>query len=401
MFIKPFRTKSNVQLKGSDRKKLQSKIALKFTVTDDDLNMLFPNKGSVFVLKINTHSDEIITVYAVDKRPLFFETAENILLPTVYALWLIPNLIPLFTTHPDVLPRLAKGANLMLPGVIRQGKGNRAYGFHKKDEVVAVNLTSNKAAVGVGLLARSSDDLYMCGGVGVCVNMIHVFGDKLWGMDANQCLQIPFLGAAMEMPKEGDFPALGDNQRKVVEPAPIPVKCNKTVEHFPALGTDPKRKPPKPTTEDVCEMIDQVGEITLVAEDDQDNDVVETETPPESPTPPLATEDGILRIAFLTALKRDGKQMVLPMLTSTFYRCHVVPAADRPIELKKTSYKKLSKFLSEMAQNRFLTVKEELKGIEKIIEINLLHPDLVEFVPKIQTNVEGQNGGLILAMVTA
>lgn len=116
MFIKPFRTKSNVQLKSSDRKKLQNKISTRFTITDEELNLLFPSKGSVSLLKIITHSEEIITIYAVDKRPLFFETPTNLLLPTVYTMWLVPELVPLFTTHPDVLPRLAKGANLMLPG---------------------------------------------------------------------------------------------------------------------------------------------------------------------------------------------------------------------------------------------------------------------------------------------
>lgn len=118
MFIKPFRTKSNVQLKSSDRKKLQNKISTRFTITDDDLIVLFPSKGSISMLKIITHSEEIVTVYTVDKRPMFFETPENRLLPTVYAMWLVPELVPLFTTHPDVLPRLAKGANLMLPGKV-------------------------------------------------------------------------------------------------------------------------------------------------------------------------------------------------------------------------------------------------------------------------------------------
>lgn len=118
MFIKPFRTKSNVQLKSSDRKKLQNKISSRFVITDEELNVLFPSKGSVSLLKIITHSEEIITIYAVDKRPLFFETPTNQLLPTVYAMWLVPELVPLFTTHPDVLPRLAKGANLMLPGKV-------------------------------------------------------------------------------------------------------------------------------------------------------------------------------------------------------------------------------------------------------------------------------------------
>lgn len=117
MFLKPFRTKSNVQLKSSDRKKLQTRIAANYAAcTESDIKTLLPAKGTVSVLKIQTHSGEICTVYAVDRLPMFFETAAAVLLPTVYAMWQVPDLLPAFTTHPDVLPFLANGANLMLRG---------------------------------------------------------------------------------------------------------------------------------------------------------------------------------------------------------------------------------------------------------------------------------------------
>lgn len=120
MFLKPFRTKSNVQLKSTDRKKLQARVAASFDgCTPVELQQLLPGKATVSQLKIITHSEEICTVYAVDRLPMFFETngpVPGVLLPTVYALWLVPELVPAFTTHAEVLPRLAKGANLMLPG---------------------------------------------------------------------------------------------------------------------------------------------------------------------------------------------------------------------------------------------------------------------------------------------
>lgn len=102
MFIKAVKTKSNVQLKSSERKKLQQKVSTKFNVTQDELNTLFPNKSSISLVKIITHGEDIVSVYAVDKRPLFFETPDQVFLPTVYTLWLVPNMIPAFTTHPAV-----------------------------------------------------------------------------------------------------------------------------------------------------------------------------------------------------------------------------------------------------------------------------------------------------------
>lgn len=116
MFIKPFKTKSNVQLKSSDRKKLQSKVVERYALSDDQLSLLFASKATISQIKIITHSDQIVTVYACDKKPLFFECPESGFLPTVYSLWLVPTMVPFFTTHPAVLPRLANGADLMLPG---------------------------------------------------------------------------------------------------------------------------------------------------------------------------------------------------------------------------------------------------------------------------------------------
>lgn len=288
------------------------------------------------------------------------------------------------------------------PGVIRQGKGVHAYGTYRKDEVVGVNLTSNRAAVGVGFLARSSDDLYMCGGVGVCVQMIHVFGDKLWTIESAMCLQIPFIGAAVQPPKDGDFPELAAHKAVSAQQPPPPpqqkqqptIKYQAPAEHFPALGMDAKRKqkpdaaPPipcddfeelrvteSPLASDLLKEVDSAPASASSADEDDSDGEAEPVVEEES-------EDDVLRRAFLTALKRDGKQLTIPLLTSTFYRCNVVPAADRNIDLKKTTHKKLSKFLAVMAADRFITVREEQKGVEKIVAVNLLHPDLVEFVAR-------------------
>lgn len=124
MFIKSFKIKSNTQIKTTERKKIQGRIGNAFKISDDDLNKLFPNKSTLNQLKLMTNFDDQVTVYTCDRRPMFFEfnmgdlNSENVVLaPTVYSLWIIPNLVPAFTTHPAVLPRLASGADLMLPGM--------------------------------------------------------------------------------------------------------------------------------------------------------------------------------------------------------------------------------------------------------------------------------------------
>lgn len=124
MFVKPFKTKSNVQIKSTERKKLRTKIENAFNLSDDDLNKVLPTKSTLNHLKLVLHSDQIAMVYTCDRRPMFFEFSESgdesksVILPTIYSLWILPELVPTFTTHPAVLPRLAGGADLMLPGTI-------------------------------------------------------------------------------------------------------------------------------------------------------------------------------------------------------------------------------------------------------------------------------------------
>jgi len=47
------------------------------------------------------------------------------------------------------------------------------------------------------------------------------------------------------------------------------------------------------------------------------------------------------------------------------------------LDVKKSSYKKLSKFLTAMQQRGFVQVKELSKGVESIISIDRDHSELV------------------------
>lgn len=343
MFIKAFKVKSNVQVKASDKKKIRQKISQQFPkLSEENLNKIASTKDSFMNIKIITHSGDLVTVYSIDKRPMFFEIDDkNKLYPTVYAMWLVPDLVSLFTTHANVFPKLANGADLMLPGVVRQeGTDLRSWGRHEKDDVVAVNLTSNKAAVAVGALNRSSEDMYMSAGTGVCVNVIHVFGDKLWSIEPTVCMQIPHLEAVVSVPKSNDFPSLADSMKKPDSKKDVVVEEQKS---------------------ELEELGNEIKDLEIKEE------IVEE---PASP-------DKILKDAFLAALKLDGKKLVLPLLTSNFYRLHVLPATNEEnFDLKSTSFKKLSKFLKQMADEGFIKVKEETKGVEKISEVNLAHPEI-------------------------
>jgi len=202
---------------------------------------------------------------------------------------------------------------------------------------VAVNLTNNKSAVGLGQLARASDELYMCGGHGVAIKMLHLFGDKLWSHEPSLVQQIPLVRTKALSGE--DFPALGSEteRKKAANPAaPAPVTFASVTQ-----------------TEEL-----ETGTAALSLENQEtpeSDDDVEDEASPEL----------ILKNAFLAALKNNGKKLPLPLLTSNFYRLYVVTEAPDQIDLKKTRYKKLSNFLAEMVDQGFIVVREESKGVDK------------------------------------
>ncbi|EDX15867.1 eukaryotic translation initiation factor 2D [Drosophila simulans] len=354
MFLKPYRPKSSAALKGSDSKKFRQRVEAAFPHVSVD--QLVPAKAAVTQVKILTHGGVQSVVYCVDKLPLFFELDGGQLVPTLYTLWIVPDILPYFTTHEGVLPKLTNGADLMLPGVVPLGVGLSMYGHFKKGQLMAVNLTNNKSAVGVGQLARSSDDLYMCGGHGVAIKMLHLFGDKLWSHEPSLVQQIPLVKTKALSGE--DFPALGSEaeRRKAASPAtPAPVS-------FASVAQ----------TE---ELETETAAMTLESQEGPESD----EEAAEEASPEL-----ILKNAFLSALKNNGKKLPLPLLTSNFYRLYVVTEATEQIDLKKTRYKKLSNFLAEMVDQGFIVVREESKGVDKITSVDLEHPEVVNFITDVK-----------------
>jgi len=133
MFLKAYRLKSSAALKGSEAKKLRARLELAFPHIS--VENLLPAKANVTQLKILTHGGTPSIVYCVDKQPMFFELDGGQLVPTLYTLWSTPEILPYFTTHEGVLPKLTNGADLMLPGVVPLGVGLSMYGHFKKGQL--------------------------------------------------------------------------------------------------------------------------------------------------------------------------------------------------------------------------------------------------------------------------
>ena len=347
MFTKPFRVKSSSQMKGSDKKKFKADIKKKFAYFSDpdiDLNDLIPNKEELVVTKIETFNGDAVLLYNRGKNVLFFELEKDkLIFPTLWTLWQHPELLPTMTTYAPVVKKLANGADLMLPGIIvDESLGIKAFGNINKDDPLSVNLDENKASVAVGMAALSSEDMYMSGKRGKALKIIHCYGDQLhlhYGKP-----KFPELGVPANLEFLKDVPK---DEIEIEETAEI--------------------------EDEVTEMIDD-----LAVQEEEQNEDIESEEEQQVELDP----DTILEEAFLRACKTLPKKTEFPILTSNFFRTLIVPnlPPDHPnLDLKKTKWKKLSKFLSEKQSEGLITIKEPKKGVETITAINAEHAKIQEF----------------------
>ncbi|EDM09833.1 rCG46083, isoform CRA_b [Rattus norvegicus] len=61
------------------------------------------------------------------------------------------------------------------------------------------------------------------------------------------------------------------------------------------------------------------------------------------------------------------------------YQDHLCPEGQQ-LDIKKSSYKKLSKFLQHMQQEQIVQVKELSKGVESIVAVDWRHPRITSFI---------------------
>lgn len=377
MFAKPFRVKSNTAIKGSDRRKLRADVSAAFpSLSADELSELVPNKEELNVVKIYAHKGDAVTLYVLHKNPLFFEL-EKRLYPTVYVLWCYPALLPAFRTWPPVLQKLIGGADLMLPGVVVPSSGLPDV---KQGDCCAVALVNNRAPVAVGTAAVSRGEMHSLGlkGRGVCV--LHTYMDNLWAFG-----------------DKSGLPSLPDAESDGQEVNGEECEVDKTVEQEEEVEkcVEEEQSHRETVTDQACSGIEELS----LAEQEEEKGKEGSEEEEDDQKMPQEIMDALLLQCFLHALKSKVKKSELPLLTSTFLRNHMFSCcpSGKQLDIKKSSYKKLSKFLQAMQkQHNLVRVKELSKGVESIVEVDWKNEELRSFkVPK-ETDVEEalvQDGG--------
>ncbi|XP_043508917.1 eukaryotic translation initiation factor 2D [Frieseomelitta varia] len=360
MFIKAFKVKSNNQLKGTERKRLCEEILAAYpALTDDETQSLIPKKEAISVMKIVTHSGHSGKVYCVAKVPMFFqlESLHQALLPTIFTLWHYPNLLRTFTTYAPVVSKLASGADLMLPGVIvKEPITLYSFGKLQKGTPVSINTDDNQAPVAIGLTALCSEDMYMSGGHGKCVEIVHVIGDTL-------CQ----LGKPPVRPNLGPLNVDTDNDKL------------ENLNEIAEQNNDNNEETLIEAINDLETNNDRVLEIESPCE--EENKIEESVEMPvdqateEAAVDPIKEMDSLLEYCFLKACKTSIKSSDLPILTSNFFKNHLIAAcpSDKNVDIKKSRYKKLSLFLAEMKAKGVVNTSVT-KGVESILSIKFDHP---------------------------
>eukprot|EP00794_Sanderia_malayensis_P008173 gene8173-9049_t len=421
MFKKPVRIKSSNRLKGSERKRLKQNILNQFPrISEDELLTAMPNKEDVFIKKVETQSGEFLTCYCTGRNPLFFEIdKEKILYPSVYMLWQVLDMLPFMVTWPHVFEKIRRGADLMLPGVLTSYGG---FDNIKKGDIIGVRLAGSKSTVAVGIAKLSSDEMHETGMKGKGVNIFHWYTDNLWTMGEET--EVPIIpdeipinhleqldlatrfdvyfdaaeSSGTGIQEDGDAnEALNQEKEETARESHCNDQDDRNIEaeHLiedneitesigsSSQGTSLENDDLKENgTRDEEAAIRNESTVTEESskntiDDDENGDELKTKALSLTPEEQMNL---LLENCFLQAVI-DARKAELPMLVTTFSAQFLHPSCPegKKIDIKKSKYKKMGKFLQEMEKKGLIKVAELSKGVLSITDINLQNKSLREF----------------------
>lgn len=394
MFKKVLEAKSQQRLSGADRKKLKRTVKERFRhISDADIDILLPPKVDVTISKYPNR----VLVYGLEGDcPLIFDSDGRgmEIFPTVYALWKVQDLLPAFVLKGGEVSRFVLGgADLMFPGIQIPAEGLPSF---SAGEPWAVKVPGNPAPIAVGTTTMSSTEALKAGFRGKALKINHYYRDSLWE-SAENCY-VPNTGFLEDVVFED--PAListsqaSDSRENDALVGQGNASNNEEIEDAPNVKNIPSILDPTSTEETV--VITDITEQRVTAMDDMR--VVENASEAELNVDnqhSLSAEDvdAILEGCLLQALHTTVLDKDLPMPGSTLWSGHVLPCRPSGItlDIKKSSYKKLSKWLQSKSSSGLISVKEDKHKKEvTLFSVNRNHQDYTSFKPekrKVQQSV--------------
>ncbi|KAB2603695.1 eukaryotic translation initiation factor 2D [Pyrus ussuriensis x Pyrus communis] len=386
MFKKAVEARSHQRLSGADRKKLKRNLKDKFPrASDSDIDALLPPKVEISVSKFQNR----VHVYGVEGGfPIFFDIdgRGTDIFPTVFALWKVPELLPSFMLKGGEVSRyIIGGADLMFPGISIPAEGLPSF---TAGETWAVKVPGNPAPIAVGTTTMSSTEALKAGLRGKALKITHYYRDLLWesvegpyvpnaGFYEDVVFEDPTLSSSQisesyaSTTEGSNDQENGSNEKEIGQPVDVDVHSE-----------------PSSTSEAQIEVGDEIAkEITAHVGDLKVTDDHAADQSNGEDQHPLSTEDVdvLLEKCLLQALHTTIKDKDLPMPGSTLWSNHVLTCRPSGItlDIKKSSYKKLSKWLQAKSSTGLISVKEDKYKKESVLlSVNRKHSDYSSFKPE-------------------
>ncbi|XP_059535081.1 eukaryotic translation initiation factor 2D-like isoform X3 [Myotis daubentonii] len=230
----------------------------------------------------------------------------------------------------------------------------------QKGDLCAIVLVGNRAPVAIGVAAISTFEMLTSGLKRRGFSVLHTYKDHLW--------------------RSGDKPSPPFIAPLALDPSDVSEEKG-SVQAGPTLQDDMRCLTLERKEEENGEDQQMCGDKTL-PEASEDPGIRGLNPDPAYSKTLQKQMDELLQQCFLHALKCRVKKTDLPLLTSAFLGSHVFSCCPegRQLDIKKSSYKKLSKFLQQMQQEQIIQVKELSKGVEIIVAVDWKHPRITSFV---------------------
>lgn len=382
MFKKAVEAKSHQRLSGADRKKLKRTLRDRFPrASDADIDALLPPKTEITVSKFQNR----VLVYSVEGGfPVFFDVdgRGTEIFPTVFSLWKVPELLPCFMLKGGEVSRFViGGADLMFPGISVPADGLPSF---LSGEPWAVKVPGNPAPIAVGSTTMSSTEALKAGLRGKALRITHYYHDLLWGsVEGHYVPNAGFLeDVVVEDPAFLSTSQVSDSCEGAADSSKDQRNGEEGIIDIDNANSEPSST--SATQDDfngniVEQVAADVGDLKLT------ENVDAGETNEEQHV--LTTEyvDAYLDKCLLQSLHMTVNDKDLPMPGSTLWSNHVLPCRPSGItlDIKKSSHKKLSKWLQAKSSAGLISVKEDKYKKESVLfSVNRSHPDYLSFKPE-------------------
>eukprot|EP00899_Mesostigma_viride_P015883 jgi/Mesvir1/24296/Mv10990-RA.2 len=395
MFKKPSPVHSSHRLSGADKKKLRHRIKDLFNASDEAVDTVFPSKADFTTSKLANRA----VLYAAEGCPpvLFDSSGKGDYYPTVFCLWQVPSLLPsLMLKHPDVSKFILHGSDLMLPGILVPPEGLPQFG---EGEIWSVVIPGNPAPIAVGVTLLSSAAAMASGMRGKVLKVVHYYGDKLWESAPGK--PVPNAGfladrvTAIDGRKYEDVDALDFDAEGGEDGAEEGAHAAAEGEDCPGSavgGADEGRVATSGESAAEAGLAAELGDMRVAdesnnhgqggAETEEAEEADAGASAPASLSP--AEMDQLVESCFLQALHKSVKDGDMPILGSALWAQHILPcrAPGTKLDIKKTTYKKLSVLLKKLDKDGLISTKEDKHKKETAVtKVHRNHEAYRAYVP--------------------